>query len=218
MRLEDLKHAPYQAYYCEENAWQIVARAQIQGVPSEVWVIGNSSARIALWGQRLAPSPRVPVVWDYHVVACLRPPGAPAMVLDPDSSVAGPLIAGHWFAATCPPGAAGLIGLAGLQLPRVRIIAGDSYLTEFSSDRRHMANGSGGFIRPPPPWPCLGPPTKPPHRLPELLDFSSAVGDARQPTPTSPGVFADPARHWPGMILDWDAAVLRTRAAHPMSA
>lgn len=145
----------YWPYYCEENVWHLCGEAEFAEREPHALFITNPARRVAMWGQRLAEDPDLPLAWDYHVVFVARGPaseGSPWRVWDLDG--AGDLItpAIPWLHASfrgqgvVPPEFR----------PSFRLVPGPLYQARFVSDRSHMRDDAGGWIQPPPPWPALG--------------------------------------------------------------
>ncbi|KAJ3744587.1 N-terminal glutamine amidase-domain-containing protein [Lentinula detonsa] len=70
--------AAYTPYWCEENVYLLIQSFSRNPSLSEIWevfavFISNHSKTVALWNQNLSKEPGQPVIWDYHVVAVLRP-------------------------------------------------------------------------------------------------------------------------------------------------
>lgn len=155
----------YQAYYCEENAWQL---AQQLGDRGEVLVITNDGKRVAVWCQKLAHTPEQPVVWDYHVVNLERVQGG-RVVHDLDSVLPCPVPLDRWieqsFRGAPPPFA-----------PRFVLIDGPEFARRFASDRSHMRGPEGGWLAPPPPWPAPLPDAERTAGLQALLEPAPPIG------------------------------------------
>lgn len=178
----------YQAYFCEENAWHLCQHPALGDAP---WVmfISNPRRQCLLLAQRAGPSPWGQVVWDYHVVVLdgLDRPGVQCW--DLDTHLPCPVDARRWLARTFA-----WIGQADPALePMFRVIPRAVFLDQFASDRRHMRAEGGGWMAPPPRWPCIGQG----HRLDMFIDMGpdgpGAVLDLdglrrRLPTPSPRGL------------------------------
>lgn len=144
-----LADLPYQPFYCEEVAWQILARDLIAG-PAEALLIANPSGRVACWGSRAA-EPDEPVGWDYHVVAVEL--GPEVRIWDPDCRLGPVLAARDWLHATflTPE-------LVRPRFhPRFRPVPRAEWIAELRTDRSHMRRADGRYRRPPPAWDPPGP-------------------------------------------------------------
>lgn len=158
--------APFQPYYCEENAWHAAKQAVEAGErgPIHVVFLSNAARSCAVWAQRASPRPGEPIVWDYHVV--LRVGGE---IRDPDCRAGARLPAAVWLAASFPHGWT----IFARYLPMFRCISADRFLESFASDRRHMRRANGRYLQPPPAWPPIVAPDGRAHTLPAFLDFES---------------------------------------------
>jgi len=153
---------PYQAFYCEENAFLRVAGPVRPGGDHALFIT-NARRQVAVFEQRLAP-PGEPVVWDYHVVAVDR---ARQTVVDPDSRLELPCDLARYLAATFPP----LPPQLELYSPRFRLVASAVLAATFASDRRHMRDDRGAYQAPPPAWPPIGEG----HTLDRYLDLDDPI-------------------------------------------
>jgi len=96
---------------------------------------------------RAADSPDAPVIWDYHVILLRR--NDAWEIWDPDSTLGCPVAAAEYIRHSFRPAAP-----AAFQ-PRFRVVAAETYVDRFASDRRHMRAG-GRWLAEPPPWPPIG--------------------------------------------------------------
>jgi hypothetical protein len=153
--------ASYQPFYCEENIWQLVCDSRFADRDRQALFIGNERAQVALWEQRLAAEGE-PIIWDYHVVACIE--GA---VWDLDTRLPLPSSLALYLARTFRPVPAALA-------PRFRLVPFAELSRTFATDRRHMRRADGSWREPPPSWP---PPCAPGfvHTLDRYLDFDDAI-------------------------------------------
>lgn len=155
----------YQAYYCEENAWQL---AQDLGERGRVLLITNPAKRVAMWCQKMSPSPDQPIVWDYHAVNLART-DAGEMVHDLDSVLPRPVELQRWARESfreAPPAFA----------PRFVLIDGPRFAQTFASDRSHMRSPEGHWLAPPPPWPAPLPDAARTASLQALLGPAPPIG------------------------------------------
>ena len=150
----------YCPFYCEENIWHLAGDPRVGPGHRRVLLISNLEHRVALWRQRAGPDDADGlVVWDYHVVLVCTDAGH-SQVWDLDTTLQCPLPWAHYGPATfrgAPPPFA----------PTFRVMDAAVFREAFSSDRRHMRDGQGDYLQPPPPWPAIGRG----HTLPGLLDF-----------------------------------------------
>ena len=138
----------YWPFYCEENVWHLAARV---GEGRGAAFLSNRDREVALWGQRGAETPELPVVWDYHVILLAHAEGG-WEVWDPESVLGLPVDAGRYLDVTFL-GSAFLP--AGLR-PSFRLVPASLYREVLASDRRHMRRDDGSYLHPPPPWPEIG--------------------------------------------------------------
>ncbi|MAP10624.1 MAG: hypothetical protein CMQ61_01045 [Gammaproteobacteria bacterium] len=153
----------YWPYYCEENVWNLASEDSRDGV---ALIVSNATQQVLLCKQRAGREvDGIPVVvWDYHVLWCPRMDNQ-WQIIDPDSTIAHAdvgLPLAHYLAHTFPPLSVEYAALSA----RFKVIPKDRYLGSFASDRRHMRDDTG-WLKPPPPWPCIGHG----HVLPRLLDM-----------------------------------------------
>lgn len=141
----------YWPYYCEENIWHLCGHHQLSQQHLKVLFISNSNRSVALWSQRLAPSPNIPVVWDYHVV--LLHTGEPAWeIWDLDTSLPLPMPTKVYLQATFRSLRDEDVEYA----PRFRLVSALEYRASLATDRRHMLDSVGALQHPAPPWPPIG--------------------------------------------------------------
>lgn len=72
-------------------------------------------------------------------------------IVDPDSRLRSPVRADAYLAATFPDPDA----IARRYRPLFRLVPAAEYRRALCSDRSHMRRGQA-FVKPPPPWPCIG--------------------------------------------------------------
>jgi hypothetical protein len=137
----------YQAYYCEENIWQL---CQEEGfAAARAVMISNAAKTCPLWHQRAAPVSDQCVVWDYHVIL-LRAAARGWEVWDLDTTLGCPVGLSAYLRQTfAPPGA-----LEARYEPRFRVMEAAAYVEGLRSDRSHMRGQGGVWLQPPPPWPA----------------------------------------------------------------
>ena len=87
------------------------------------------------------------VVWDYHVIL-IRRENSGTFVYDLDTRLPFPCDFQLYIDKS--------FGEERNILPKFhrmfRVVAGEEFLQSFSSDRRHMKDGEGRWIKPPPNW------------------------------------------------------------------
>lgn len=150
----------YCPFYCEENIWHLAADPRVGEGPRHVLLISNGGQRVALWGQRSgAEESGGLVVWDYHVILTCGT-GPDAVVWDLDTTLGAPVPLGAYLAES-------FRGAPEPFLPMFRVVPADVFRDRFASDRRHMRDDDGAFIRPAPSWAPIGSG----HTLEMWLDF-----------------------------------------------
>lgn len=154
--------AGYCPFYCEENIWQLCANPCLGVGQRLAIVISNPGRQVAVSGQRAAPAPQVPVIWDYHVIAASQWAQG-WMVWDLDSLYGMPLAAKDYLPQTFRP------TIAELE-PQFRLLGCAEYRSLLATDRRHMRDSNGHFIRKPPAWPSIGLG----HNLDQFIDMRRA--------------------------------------------
>lgn len=139
---------PHQPYYCEENAWRLLATTSLVRGPAEVVLVANRFGRVACWAQRAATAVELPVLWDYHVVVAEALPDGARRIWDPDSWI-GPIApAAAWLAATFLDPS----HVRARYHPRFRVVPADRWIDGLATDRAHMRDRRGRWLKPPPPW------------------------------------------------------------------
>lgn len=138
-------------FYCEENIWHRCGGALGRREGAGVVFVSNARRSVAIWQQRAAASASEPVLWDYHVVGLARE-AETWRIYDPDSILGVPVAAATYLDAAFRPLAPSQSSYA----PRFRWLPAALYRREFCSDRRHMRDATGEWLKPPPPTPCIG--------------------------------------------------------------
>lgn len=146
----DLHDLAYHPFYCEENVWRLAQRPEMAAARCEVvFVLGPAAvreARVACWYQR-ATEEREAVLWDYHVVLAERAADG-VRVWDLDTRLPLPCPAAIWVAATFQDPR-----LVPMRFhPRFHLVPADVFVRELCSDRSHMKDRRGRWLKPPPPW------------------------------------------------------------------
>lgn len=154
--------ADYVPFWCEENAWRFLARGAggHGGALSYALFILPRKGSVAVFSQKAGRAGDGLVLWDYHVVVLL---GAQAdgaggtgwKAYDFDSSLPAGISADFWLEASF--GRLASFGAEGeVHAPLFRPVDGAEFAGRFFSDRSHMRNSDGSWMKPPPPWqaPC----------------------------------------------------------------
>jgi hypothetical protein len=140
----------YQAFFCEENVWRLLARQEFSDMESWAVVVSNAARDVVLLRQLSGRPVDGLVHWDYHVFAVVAEPMAGRVALDPDSELPFPCPLGRYLEDTFPEGVQRTFA------PRFRVMRGSDYLRDLVSDRSHMRRTDGSWIAAPPPWPAPG--------------------------------------------------------------
>lgn len=168
-----MKHSPilYQAYYCEENIWQLAKKyTEKNNYKSFVLFFSNPQKKVELWYQQSSGNILLPVTWDYHVVFLAQEESKVWKVYDLDTFLNFPVEASSYFNKTFPRTEEDYTKLD--IVPQVRVIKVKEYLTNFSSDRSHMKDQNGDFLAQPPTWDII---FKKENLLPSIIDFEQEI-------------------------------------------
>ncbi|KAJ3987102.1 N-terminal glutamine amidase-domain-containing protein [Lentinula detonsa] len=166
--------AAYTPYWCEENVYLLIQSFSRNPSLSEIWERKPTSRtilffQVALWNQKLSKEPGQPVIWDYHVVAVLRPrkfsSNLHSWVYDLDTRLDLPV---NW-------------NINDHENSLFRVVSARVYLDRFASDRSHMLaeNPPGtlpnpNYLQPAPPYPPLrGPLCMSTHNLMNFVSMLS---------------------------------------------
>ena len=137
----------YQPFYCEENIWWLCSEPPLGTRIHQVIFVASSFGVCPIAEQRAGGDAGL-AWWDYHCVGL----DLDRSIWDLDSRLPRPVSADRWLALSFPEPDR----LPALLRPRFRVVASESYLAHFASDRRHMRTPTGDWLRAPPPWPCIG--------------------------------------------------------------
>jgi hypothetical protein len=164
----------YQPFWCEENVFHLSSDPRLTDRPRAVVFISNENRTCVMWHQRAARAEGSHLFWDYHVVLLAR---APWEIWDLDTTLGLPVPAADYLALSFRE------GLPDPIMPRFRLIDAELFAAVFASDRAHMRRPGGGWRKPPPSWPPIGPPGAEPNLmrfvdmeqpyLGEVLDLSA---------------------------------------------
>lgn len=166
----------YTPCYCEENVWHLCKHAQ-QNFPAEdlnhcfVIFISNTGKMIPLWCQRASKDKSHGlVVWDYHVIFVIQQENG-SVVYDLDTTLSFP----------CTVDVYAMMALQedhnlNSQYHRMfRVISALQFLETFASDRSHMKNENGEWLKPPPNYPRIKTLTSI-NNLPEFINMEPSIG------------------------------------------
>ncbi|MCK6509977.1 UTP--glucose-1-phosphate uridylyltransferase [Myxococcota bacterium] len=153
----------YQAYYCEENIWQLAHESAFSDVEGYAVFISNPEKSCALWHQRASHSAWEPVLWDYHVLylAATGPQSSPWEIWDLDTLLGMPVPLADYLSQTFCMTAE----LHPRYAPSFRLLPREIFLRDFYSDRSHMLDKHQTWRQPPPPWPPIMPNVPQPRPL-----------------------------------------------------
>jgi hypothetical protein len=152
MAVESLVRASldYQARYCEENVWRLLAHPVLAGRRAWAVLVSSEAGHFFALRQSAGRAADGFVCWDYHVFGVVEEPDGRRWALDLDSELPFPSLLTDYLAETFLP----------LRhqpaAPRFRLMAAADYVAELASDRTHMRNPDGSYLAPPPPWPAPG--------------------------------------------------------------
>lgn len=141
----------YCPFWCEENIWHLCEHEAVVGRERWVLVVSNAIRGIAMWAQRAAAQPGLPIAWDYHVVLLVRD-GAKSEIWDLDSALGAPVSATAWLEQSFLE----LPAAARVLAPVFRVVRAEDYRRQFGSDRSHMLDEQGCLRQPPPSWARIG--------------------------------------------------------------
>lgn len=138
----------YHPFYCEENIWQLCQDARFAGGEAFVVFVSNADKSVAIWHQKLAKAHWLPVVFDYHVILLARSAFGRWEVWDLDTTLGLPHEAVDYFSRAFRPEG----DIPQVYQPLFRLFPVAQFLATFSSDRSHMRDASGNWLKPPPDW------------------------------------------------------------------
>ncbi|XP_066482063.1 protein N-terminal glutamine amidohydrolase [Tiliqua scincoides] len=144
----------YTSCYCEENVWKLCEYIQNQNQhPLEEFYavfISNDRRMVPLWKQQAGCGDQ-PVIWDYHVILLHVSSGDQNFIYDLDTVLPFPCPFDTFVEETFKSDN----NLNPEFRRKVRVVRGDAYLKTFASDRSHMKDASGNWLKPPPLYPCI---------------------------------------------------------------
>jgi hypothetical protein len=146
----DRRLLDYQAFYCEENVWRLLARKELGDRRAWAVIVSSQSGHVVALRQKAGWRADGFVCWDYHVFAVVDDADGTRFALDLDSNLPFPCPLGHYLDESFPQ----LPSVP--QQPQFRLIEGAEYLASLASDRSHMRSSDGNYTAPPPPWPAPG--------------------------------------------------------------
>jgi protein N-terminal glutamine amidohydrolase len=140
----------YQAYYCEENVWRLLAGPLFGEAATWGIIVSNASRDLVFLRQRAGRPVDGLIHWDYHAFAVAVDPIEGKIALDLDSDLPFPCALSRYLRETFPG------GVQRASAPRFRVLKGSDYVAGLISDRSHMRRPDGSWMAPPPSWPAPG--------------------------------------------------------------
>ncbi|ORX83164.1 hypothetical protein BCR32DRAFT_326488 [Anaeromyces robustus] len=148
----------YTSCYCEENVYKLCEKLNKNfSIPlSRIYAvfISNEDKEVLFWKQKSQSNNFYPVVWDYHVIAIVKEEeGQPNIIFDLDSTLPFPCEFNVYLLNAIYP----------RQFARIvnehqglfRVIPAEMYFKNFASDRSHMLDSDGNWLKPPPDYPPI---------------------------------------------------------------
>jgi protein N-terminal glutamine amidohydrolase len=138
---------PYQAFYCEENIWQLCQQNPFKNSQTKVCFIFNAMNCVPMLAQRAAKGRFEAAFWDYHVIL-LQQKDELWQVWDLDSLLPFPISLANYLNASFSE------SIPSIYQPSFRVLNSPLFLEEFCSDRSHMLDAFGHYHAPVPNWPA----------------------------------------------------------------
>lgn len=141
----------YTSHYCEENVWKLCEKLKNMNYSAledcYCVFVSNDTKLVPLWYQKAGTGEDYFVAWDYHVFL-IRKNKATVDVFDFDTLLGFPSCFEDYVRKA--------IGSESNMIPTYhrffRVIPAKEYLRAFASDRSHMKNEKGEWMKPPPPY------------------------------------------------------------------
>ncbi|XP_053106607.1 protein N-terminal glutamine amidohydrolase isoform X2 [Hemicordylus capensis] len=140
--------------HSEENVWKLCEFIQNRNqYPLEEFYavfISNDRKMVPLWKQQAGCGDQ-PVIWDYHVVLLHTSSRGQNFIYDLDTVLPFPCPFDTYVEEAFKSDS-----IIHPEFRRkVRVVRADVYLKMFASDRSHMKDASGNWLKTPPPYPCI---------------------------------------------------------------
>jgi len=165
----------YAACYCEENVYKLVENLSKEHPEcvANTWAvfISNSGRCVPLWSQKAGREEDGLVIWDYHVILLYKKEDGQTLVYDLDTLLPFPA----QFSNYCETTFASEEQMQPNFHRQFRVVPGAEYLTNFSTDRRHMKKGEE-WLQSPPSWPCIRGLAEKEHNLDLFISMEEGVG------------------------------------------
>jgi len=167
----------YTSCYCEENVWKLCESIRNENIEHlnqyHVVFISNDKRQIPIWMQSNQDDPLTPVVWDYHVIL-VRKTTTSSMVYDLDSILPFPCPLEQYTQQALRSEK----DLKKHYHRRFRVIEASRFLETFASDRSHMKQSNGEYVKPPPSYPPIRTDEEE-MNLEDFIDMSPELGEGR---------------------------------------
>uniref|UniRef100_A0A1B6E4T0 Protein N-terminal glutamine amidohydrolase n=1 Tax=Clastoptera arizonana TaxID=38151 RepID=A0A1B6E4T0_9HEMI len=168
----------YTSCYCEENVWKLVEKVQKESVDDlsgyYVVFVSNNIKAVPLWKQAASTKEDGFVLWDYHVFLIYDSGQFSheiennSWVFDLDSQLSFPCTFSNYVKETFKSD-----DNIKPEFHRFfRVVKSSDYLKYFASDRHHMKNQNGLWIKPPPDYEPIFT-NESMHNLPEYINMSN---------------------------------------------
>ncbi|KAG4078606.1 hypothetical protein HA402_011365 [Bradysia odoriphaga] len=136
----------------EENVWKLCEQVK-KTRPTELAkcyavFVSNEGRTVPLWRQKAGRGDDKVVIWDYHVFFMHNPTPNRCLIFDLDTTLPFPTYFHKYVTETFRSD----LALRPEHHRFFRVISAETYLAEFSSDRRHMRRPDDTWIKPPPPY------------------------------------------------------------------
>ena len=151
----------YTSCYCEENVWKLCEKIQntmgLNGLLREekafAVFISNDNRTIPLWHQSSGDETKEGlVIWDYHVILVIKE-NPKSMVFDLDTRLPYPSSFNEYSRHTFSKHEEE--NMREQFHRKFRVIPIREFLENFASDRSHMKDRNGDWIKQPPEYPCI---------------------------------------------------------------
>ncbi len=133
----------YTPYYCEENIWHLCAEDHFKA-SSWVLFISNPANQFAIWNQKRV-EPGEALLWDYHVIL-LHHDDKIWRIFDFDTREDFGCEAIRYLESSFPT------AIPESLVPSFLVQKSATFGAHFQSNREHMKDEKGDFIKPPPTW------------------------------------------------------------------
>ena len=148
----------YTSCYCEENIWKLCEKIKksdklehlFREENAYIVFISNDGKSVPLWNQSASDDAGGLVIWDYHVILIIKNEGS--VVFDLDTRLPYPCAFNHYTLNTF---GSNENNFDERFHRKFRVTGIQDYMNHFASDRSHMKDTNGDWIKPPPSYPCI---------------------------------------------------------------